>query len=186
MNRYFYIDAEGKQKGTFSPEELRGENLKRDSLVWTQGMGDWKRADEIEELRFLFADAFVQSAEPLTVSQQTTTYSDTPSYATANAATSMPKTWMVESILATILPFILCGSVLSLLGIIGIVHAAQVESAYNRGDYAAATEASRDAGKWTKIAFWIFICWLLLIVVGIILIIVLAGSLMNVGELFNA
>jgi len=38
MNRYFYIDAEGKQKGTFSPDELIHENVKRETLVWTQGM----------------------------------------------------------------------------------------------------------------------------------------------------
>lgn len=29
MNRYFYIDSEGKQKGTFSPEELKSENIKK-------------------------------------------------------------------------------------------------------------------------------------------------------------
>lgn len=55
MNRYFYIDAEGKQKGTFSPQELQQERLKRDTLVWTQGMEQWKRADEVEELQFLFS-----------------------------------------------------------------------------------------------------------------------------------
>ena len=46
MNRYFYIDTEGKQKGTFSPEELRQERVRRDTLVWTQGMEQWKRAEE--------------------------------------------------------------------------------------------------------------------------------------------
>ena len=51
MNRYFYIDTEGKQKGTFSPEELRMEQIKRDTLVWTQGMEQWKRGAGVAFLR---------------------------------------------------------------------------------------------------------------------------------------
>lgn len=59
-----------------------------------------------------------------------------------------PKNWLVESILATIfccLPF----------GIAGIVFATQVNSKYDSGDYAGALQASKEAGKWTKISFWI-------------------------------
>lgn len=59
-----------------------------------------------------------------------------------------PKNWLVESILATIfccLPF----------GVAGIVYAAQVNSKYQSGDYAGALQASKEAGKWTKIAFWV-------------------------------
>lgn len=59
-----------------------------------------------------------------------------------------PKNWLVESILATLfccLPF----------GIAGIVFAVQVNSKYQSGDYAGALQASKEAGKWTKISFWI-------------------------------
>ena len=59
-----------------------------------------------------------------------------------------PKNWLVESILATIfccLPF----------GIAGIVFATQVNSKYDAGDYAGALQASKEAGKWTKVSFWI-------------------------------
>jgi Interferon-induced transmembrane protein len=59
-----------------------------------------------------------------------------------------PKNWLVESILVTIfccLPF----------GIAGIVFAAQVNSKYDLGDFSGADKASRDAGKWTKIAFFV-------------------------------
>lgn len=57
-----------------------------------------------------------------------------------------PKTWMVESILVTLfccLPF----------GIAGIVFASKVSSLYASGNYEAALQASKDAGKWTKIGF---------------------------------
>jgi hypothetical protein len=61
---------------------------------------------------------------------------------------AQPKNWLVESILVTLfccLPF----------GIAGIVFASQVNSKYASGDYAGAVEASKNAGKWTKIGFWI-------------------------------
>ncbi len=59
-----------------------------------------------------------------------------------------PKNWLVESILVTIfccLPF----------GIAGIVFASQVNSKFASGDYAGALQASKDAGKWTKVSFFV-------------------------------
>lgn len=74
-----------------------------------------------------------------------------------------PKNWLVESILATIfccLP----------LGIVGIVFASQVNTKFDSGDYQGALKASSDAGKWTKIAFFIgiaqFIIGILLVAFG--------------------
>ena len=57
-----------------------------------------------------------------------------------------PKTWMAESILVTVfccLPF----------GIAGIVFASRVSSLYAADNYEAALQASKNAGKWTKIGF---------------------------------
>lgn len=51
MNRYFYIDAEGKQKGTFSSEELKEEPICANTLIWTQGWSKWVLASEIPELQ---------------------------------------------------------------------------------------------------------------------------------------
>ena len=59
-----------------------------------------------------------------------------------------PKNWLAESILVTLfccLPF----------GIAGIVNAAQVSSKFASGDYDGALRASQEAGKWTKIGFWV-------------------------------
>ncbi len=179
MNRYFYIDAEGKQNGTFSPDELIHENVKRETLVWTQGMDQWMRASEVAELSYIFSETFIAQG----AAQPQTQY--THPVMTTTTQQPMPKTWLVESILVTILPFILCSSFLSLLGIIGIVYAAQVESFFNRGDYTASAESSRAAGKWTKIALWIAIGWILLIIVTIILVLVFVGSVSGIGEWLN-
>jgi len=74
-----------------------------------------------------------------------------------------PKNWLVESILVTLfccLPF----------GIVGIVNSASVNSRYDAGDYAGALSASQQAGKWTKIGFWVglAVCVLYILFVFII------------------
>lgn len=66
-----------------------------------------------------------------------------------------PKNWLVEAILVTIF----CCQI---LGIVAIVFAAQVNSKFASGDYAGAESASRDAAKWTKIAFLVGIAWVIL------------------------
>ncbi|PKP44294.1 MAG: hypothetical protein CVT96_02075 [Bacteroidetes bacterium HGW-Bacteroidetes-13] len=84
-----------------------------------------------------------------------------------------PKTWLVESILVTIfccLPF----------GIAGIVNAANVESRFNAGDTEGSLRASQQAGKWTKIGFFIGISVYLLYVV--LMVLGIAGSIAGLGS----
>jgi len=81
-----------------------------------------------------------------------------------------PKTWLVESILVTLLcclPF----------GIAGIVHASKVESKFYAGDIDGAMRASQDAAKWTKIGFWIGIA-----VIGLYVIIMVLGLATGVAS----
>ena len=66
-----------------------------------------------------------------------------------------PKNWLIESILVTIfccLPF----------WIVGIINSSSVNSKYDAGDYAGALNASQQAGKWTKIGFWIGLACIIL------------------------
>ena len=73
----------------------------------------------------------------------------------------MPKNWLVESILVTIfccLPF----------GVAGIVFATQVNSKYQAGDFAGALQASKDAGKWTKISFWVGIIFIVIYIIFLV------------------
>ncbi len=71
-----------------------------------------------------------------------------PTYQQSSIQPPQPKNWLVESILVTIfccLPF----------GIAGIVNAAQVSNKYLSGDYDGALRSSNEAGKWTKIGFFV-------------------------------
>jgi hypothetical protein len=183
MNRYFYIDSEGKQKGTFTPEELKSENIKKDTLVWTPGMTEWMRASNVTELDAIFA-GHAGSYSPQPAAQPVTPPAQPVNYG-GSQQQPMPKSWLIESILATVLPFMLCSSIFSLLGIIGIVHASKVESLYARGDYTGSLEASSQAGKWTKIAMWIGIAWVVLWIVAIILLIAFGVSMAGISDVFS-
>ncbi len=131
----YYIARNGQPCGPFSVDQLLNEGITPDSLVWNESMPQWKRAAEIPEI----ANTLFPTQQPLNQSYQQPYSSELP---------PCPKTWLVESILVTIfccLPF----------GIVGIVKASNVSSAYSRGDYNGALQASREAGKWTKLGFFI-------------------------------
>jgi uncharacterized membrane protein len=81
---------------------------------------------------------------------------------------------------------VFCGSFLSLIGIIAIVYATQVDTNFAKGDYRASEEASISAGKWTKISLWIFIAWIVLIALAIVVFFGLLGlNLAGVGDLID-
>jgi cell division protein FtsX len=65
------------------------------------------------------------------------------------------------------------------------VHASKVESLYARGDYTGSLEASGQAGKWTKIAMWIGIAWVVLWIVAIILLIAFGVSMAGISDVFS-
>ena len=49
MKKYFYYDGNEKH-GPFSFEELKNENIDKSTLIWSEGLDDWKPAGEIKEL----------------------------------------------------------------------------------------------------------------------------------------
>ena len=170
MTRYFYIDLDGNQKGPLTLDELRVEQIKKETLMWAQGMPEWKPAYQLEELKPLFEASATQNR-----------YDTTPpppyQHAAKHDIPILPKTWLVESILVTILPFILCGNVLSLIGIAAIVNASNVESLYNSRLFDKAQQASDNAAKWTKITFWIAIGAIILAIIAVIAFVFFFGSI---------
>jgi hypothetical protein len=153
MKKYFYTDGT-TQFGPFTFEELREQYITRDTKVWFEGLAEWKSGGSIPELSELF------KLTPPEV-KTTASFQQIPN---TNYSRPIPKTWLVESILVTLfccLPF----------GIAGIVNASKVESKYNMGDYEGALNASNEASKWTRIAFWIGVAggiiYLILWLIGI-------------------
>ena len=127
MKKYFYI-RNGQKQGPFTLEQMRLQNITPETMVWYPGLEEWTAARHIVEL------SPVLVVEAVTVEQ--------PVYkATVEKPEKLvvpPRTWLAESILATILcclPF----------GIVGIVYAARVENRFYGGDIEGAKAASREA-----------------------------------------
>ena len=53
MKKYFYI-KDDNILGPFDLEDLKSAEIKRDTLVWFQGIKDWSKASEVSELGELF------------------------------------------------------------------------------------------------------------------------------------
>jgi uncharacterized RDD family membrane protein YckC len=54
MNHHFYIAVNGQQTGPFIYEQLKGMNLKYDTMVWHEGLENWTRADQVPILMDIF------------------------------------------------------------------------------------------------------------------------------------
>jgi hypothetical protein len=53
MKKYFYHDG-SKENGPFTLEELRLVNLKQETPIWYDGLANWTKVQNLEELQFLF------------------------------------------------------------------------------------------------------------------------------------
>lgn len=156
MNFWFY---DGTNKvGPLSLDQIKQYNITPNTLVWHSGLPDWIKASEMEELKTIFNT----ETPPIINCQQT------PKIPIETTPTpTMPKTWIVESILTTIfccMPF----------GIVGIVFASQVESLYCAKKYKEALDASKKAKTWTSISFWIGIGCLLIWLIYVVILILFA------------
>jgi len=149
---YFYTDGTTNY-GPFTLEQLREKNITAATKIWYAGLSGWTPANEIQEL------AGILSSSPPPVNPPPPPQ-PAPTAEVNFMLNRPPKTWLVESILVTLfccLPF----------GIAGIIYASRVESKFYAGDHPGAQQASNEAGKWTKIGFWIGLIVLVLYFLGI-------------------
>lgn len=136
MEKTYYYSLNGQQQGPVTLAELKGKGITRESLVWTEGMAQWQQAQTLPELSELFTYG------PQTPPTQTQIPQAYPTNATTETTVvTRSKTWLVESIIVTVLcciPF----------GIVGIVYASKVDPAFDRGDVAGALSAAKTAKTW--------------------------------------
>jgi hypothetical protein len=165
---YYYLSGDSKM-GPLSLEALKKAGISPSTMVWNNTLPDWVEARLLPEL----AEIFI-SAPPFT---------PTPSVSPGSAyqpmggsydnqvRPPMPENYLVWAILSTILCCLP-------LGIVSIINATKVSSAYALGDYAGAQKASADAKKW---AMWAAIVGGIVIVLYVVFVVILgvAGALGN-------
>jgi len=146
MQKYHYTDGTNSF-GPFTIEELRFKGITPDTYVWAEGMPNWVLAKDVPLLASLFTSNENQAGDQ---PYYTNPYPSTPQipnpagngYRVNNG--NPPKTYLIESILSTIL---CCWP----LGIPSIVYAARVEKKFYAGDILGAEQDSANAKKWILI-----------------------------------
>lgn len=128
MKNYFYIDKSGQQSGPVSEDLLKQHGVTADTLVWSEGMSEWKKAIEIEDLKYLFTTPPLNNCNNQTIPP-------------VSNNEQCPDDYLVWAILSTIL---CCWP----LGIPAIVNATKVEKLWYKGNKEEAIQRSKKAKKW--------------------------------------
>ena len=50
MKKYFYSDGNEKN-GPLSLDELKQENISKETLIWFEGLDDWKPAGDLDDMK---------------------------------------------------------------------------------------------------------------------------------------
>ena len=181
----YYIGKNNERLGPFPLEKLISNGLTPDSLVWCQGMPGWKRATEVPEVAALFApqppaqpqyapqvqdyqqpyqqpqyqQPYQQPQYQQPAYQQQYGYQQ-PQYGYRPPRPDNNMVWAILSTILCCLP----------LGIVAIIKASNVNSLYDRGDYAGAEAAAKSAKSW---AMWSAISAVVIWILYVLFIVVL-------------
>ena len=137
---YYFVDANGQQRGPIAAEKLISNGVNGDTLVWTSGMSQWNKAKLVPELRGLFISPPIPPIE----FQQNSAYNKPPILPQSTIA-QKPDNFMVWAVLSTI-----CCCVP--LGGYAIYCAAQVDTLYKKGDNEGAISFAVKAKQWAIIS----------------------------------
>lgn len=51
MSQQFYIAVNGQQTGPFSFDDLKAKGIQRDTMIWTEGLDNWTKAEHVALLK---------------------------------------------------------------------------------------------------------------------------------------
>lgn len=148
-NKY-YVMMGSERLGPMSLDELRGLALTPTTPVWRPGMADWANASTLPELAQLFGVpqppqggyySYQQQSYQQYGAQQPPYQQYAPGYDNGGVIPPRPNNYLVWAIIVTV-----CCCLVG--GIVSLVYSSKVNSAYDRGDYAAAESASSSARTW--------------------------------------
>lgn len=167
----WYYSQNNQQLGPVSEEQmktmLRSASLPGSSLVWKEGMTDWKPVSEIPELSI----ALTVTAPAAYTPPASNPYASPQSQPARSYAPQAPMGPPINA--GGILAFAICTTVLCCLpfGVAGIVYAAQINTKLTAGDYLGAAEAAKKAKMWswigTGIGLFFVVAYFILVAVGV-------------------
>lgn len=135
---YYYLDDNNEQNGPMSVESLANV-ITGSTLVWKEGMSEWKKACDVADLRTIIKSTTpppIPNTPPITRSVEIP-QPEEPEYQPIK-----PNSNLTLAILCTLLCCIP-------LGVCAIYYAAKVDKTYYEGDYWQAEVYSEKAKTWS-------------------------------------
>lgn len=142
MKKYYYVSNEGKQCGPISVSEFKEKGITEKTYVWCEGMTQWMKANDIDELKDFFR---LSSIPPIPPVPPVFNQPQTIETSTQQEKPQKPENYLPWTIVATLLCCIP-------IGIVAIMYANRVDSTWNNGKYAEAEDFSKKAKMWLWIA----------------------------------
>ncbi|MDE6402214.1 MAG: CD225/dispanin family protein [Muribaculaceae bacterium] len=140
MKQYYFLNARNEQCGPVDESELIKYDVTYETYVWTTGMSGWQKAGEIVSHQFLTGNNVPPPPPGVTVNTP-------PKFraSTTTVTSSCPETYMVWSILATVLCCLPAG-------VVSVIYSSKVDSLWRNGQYNEARDASNKAKLWCIIS----------------------------------
>ena len=166
MEKEYYYLKNGMKQGPFTLDALKKEPINPDTQVYHSEALDFAPARTFPELQSFFAEDRGTTVDESAFEAAGNGASSSTTYNPNMQRPPMPENYLVWAILVTIcccLP----------LGIVSIINATKVSSAYAVGDYVGAEQASKDAKKW---AIWGAVSGSVFVVLYILFVVVVAAA----------
>ena len=166
MASYFIVEN-NKQSGPYSIDQLSSMGITSDTMVWTDGMTNWRTAGEVPELQSVLNQQDYQED-----------YNQGYDYGYGYQSNYVPmpdshKSKAVWSLVLTCISMFCCGNCFGIISlvfsILGLVAASRVSSDYMAGNYQGALNSSVEANKWSNWSITLLIIGALLCVIGWVL-----------------
>lgn len=168
MEKEYYIVEGDTRVGPLSMSQLAEKGIEPSTLVWTAGMANWTRADNVAELAPMLANrvrmdqnesafgAYAQPQQPY--KQPTQPYQQPQQYGAYNNPSqgggySAPsQNWKTLAIVATVCGF-LFSCIGGIIGIFAILQGNKAEEATRRSDFYSAQSAWSTCKTLTIVSF---------------------------------
>jgi hypothetical protein len=156
----WYFASGGQQQGPVSDEQLQRMiqegNLRREDLVWREGMAAWQPAGEVAGLAFPSVPSYQPPPPPPAAPAADVSPYSPPQYQPPPGTlyTPQPAYGGVGEAIPNYLPWAIAATLLCCMpgGIAAIIYSNKANTAKNLGDLAMAREAAKQAKTWLIIS----------------------------------
>ncbi|MDE6007903.1 MAG: CD225/dispanin family protein [Muribaculaceae bacterium] len=169
----YYAMIDGERKGPIPLEELPAAGVRPSTYVWTAGMEDWEKAEDVADICRLFRVRLHDLMHPSSVAAEQAREIPAVKPAPAQQSAGSLNRFMSDVDLPTleeidarenhdnppanVLPLAILVTLLfcPILGVIGVYYSLQSKKSWKKGEKQEAYDNCRSAKMWTGLGFFI-------------------------------